>query len=267
MLKEVCQATGDACGGTSIDNEFFQLFVKIVGAPLMNSLSKNDPSAYLDLFREFEIVKRTINPNKKGKMNFTIPFVALDELCKNTFEEDLPTTVSSCSLSDKICLRGDKMRAEVDVLKALYSKSMVEIICHISRVLNHCNDVSMLLLVGGFSESEMLQHAIRKEFPDKRIIIPEDAAPFKLLYGWPVRGPMAILRGLSTGEDEKHCSVIEHGITVRNYLGAVPDIVKEKINAWHDKHTRFREFEPGGEVLLLLPSETLKNKADALSGV
>ncbi|XP_076086869.1 heat shock 70 kDa protein 12B-like [Mytilus galloprovincialis] len=110
MLKEVCQATGDACGGTSIDNEFFQLFVKIVGAPLMNSLSKNDPSAYLDLFREFEIVKRTINPNKKGKMNFTIPFVALDKLCKNTFEEDFPTTVSSCSLSDKICLRGDKMR-------------------------------------------------------------------------------------------------------------------------------------------------------------
>lgn len=33
----------------------------------------------------------------------------------------------------------------------------------------------MLLLVGGFSESAILQHAIRTEFPDKRIIIPEDA--------------------------------------------------------------------------------------------
>ncbi|CAC5385494.1 unnamed protein product [Mytilus coruscus] len=174
-LKELCQATGDACGGTSIDNEFFQLMVKIVGAPLMNSLSTMDPSAYLDLFREFETVKRTISPNKSGKMNFTVPFAALDTLCKTNFEEDFPSTVSSCSLGDKITLRGDKMRAEVDVLKALYSKSMVDIIRHISRVIHQCKDVSMLLLVGGFSESEMLQHAIRKEFPDKRIIIPEDA--------------------------------------------------------------------------------------------
>lgn len=75
-LKELCKATGDACGGTAIDNEFFQLMVKIVGAPLMNSLSGNDLSAYLDLFREFETVKRTIKPKKSGRVNFTVPFVA-----------------------------------------------------------------------------------------------------------------------------------------------------------------------------------------------
>ncbi|CAG2191386.1 unnamed protein product [Mytilus edulis] len=174
-LKELCQATGDACGGTSVDNEFFQLLVKIVGAPLMNNLSKEDPSAYLDLFREFETVKRTIKPTQTGKMNFTIPFVALDTLCKKNFEEDFPSTVSACSLSDTISLRGDKMRAEVDILRALYSKSLVDIVSHVASVIKECNSVSMLLLVGGFSESEMLQHALRKEFPDKRIIIPDDA--------------------------------------------------------------------------------------------
>ncbi|XP_063409591.1 heat shock 70 kDa protein 12B-like [Mytilus trossulus] len=174
-LKELCKATGDACGGTSIDNEFFQLLVKIVGAPLMNSLSKNDPSAYLDLFREFETVKRTIIPNKTDRMNFTVPFVAFDTLCKKSFGEDFPSTVSSCSLSGKISLRGDKMRADIDVMKALFLKPMVDIISQISIVIKQCENVSMLLLVGGFSESEMLQHAIRKEFPDKRIIVPEDA--------------------------------------------------------------------------------------------
>ncbi|XP_052083294.1 heat shock 70 kDa protein 12B-like isoform X6 [Mytilus californianus] len=69
-LKELCKAIGDACGGTSIDNEFFQLMVKIFGAPLMNSLSENDPSAYL--FREFETVKRTINPKKSGKISLSL---------------------------------------------------------------------------------------------------------------------------------------------------------------------------------------------------
>lgn len=108
-------------------------------------------------------------------MNLTIPFVALDTLCKKNFGEDFPSTVSSCSLRNKISLRGDKMRAEVDVLKALYSKSMTDIVSYVSKVIKQCKSVSMLLLVGGFSESEMLQRAVRKEFPDKRIVIPEDA--------------------------------------------------------------------------------------------
>lgn len=120
----------------------------------MNSLSKNDPSAYIDLFREFRTVKRAVNPNKLGKINFAVPFIALDTLCKKNFGEDLPNTVKSCSLSDKISLRGDKMRVEVDIIRALYTKSVDDIISHISSVLNLCIGVSMLLLVGGFSESE-----------------------------------------------------------------------------------------------------------------
>ncbi|CAG2219404.1 unnamed protein product [Mytilus edulis] len=90
---------------------------------------------------------------------------------------------------------------------------------------------------------------------------------FEMLYGGPVRGLMVILRGLLTAEDEKQISVIGHGITIRNCLAAMPEIVKEKIKAWYDKHTMFREFEPGGEVLLFLPSEASKNNADALSGI
>ncbi|CAG2199385.1 unnamed protein product [Mytilus edulis] len=149
-LKELCQATGDACGGTSIDNEFFQLM-------------------------RIRNYKRTINPNKSGKVNFTIPFVAIDTLCEKNFGEDFKSTVSSCSMSDKISLRHDKMRAEADVLKGLFSKSMDDIVGHISKLIKQCEGISMLLLVGGFSESEMIQHAIQKEFPDIRIIIPEDA--------------------------------------------------------------------------------------------
>ncbi|CAC5355763.1 unnamed protein product [Mytilus coruscus] len=88
-------------------------------------------------------------------------------------------------------------------------------------------------------------------------------SPFKLLYGWPVRGPTAILRGLFTGEDEIHRSVIEHVITIRDRLADDSEIVKEnlshrkgKIKAWYDKRARFREFEPGG---VTVRSINLKN--------
>ncbi|CAC5378017.1 unnamed protein product [Mytilus coruscus] len=61
QLKEICRADGNDCGGTSVDNAFFQLFVKIVGAPLMNTMKQEEPGAYLDIFRAFENVKRTID--------------------------------------------------------------------------------------------------------------------------------------------------------------------------------------------------------------
>lgn len=64
------------------------------------------------------------------------------------------------------------MRIEADTMKALFSKSTEDIVSHVSEVISQCEKVSGLILVGAFSESEMLQHAIRKEFPDKRIIIP-----------------------------------------------------------------------------------------------
>ncbi|CAG2248950.1 unnamed protein product [Mytilus edulis] len=112
-----------------------------------------------------------------------------------------------------------------------------------------------------WSGNELVPYAL-SEYREVPYVETGFSAPFVLLYGWPMRGPMTIhiLR-------EKHCSVIEHGITMRNCLAAMPEIVKEKIKAWYDKHTRFREFEPGGEVLLLLLSEALKNNTDALSEI
>ncbi|CAG2190458.1 unnamed protein product [Mytilus edulis] len=59
-LKELHRASGNDCGGTSVDGRFFQMLVKILGGPVMKKIKDEDPAAYLDLFREFEAVKRTI---------------------------------------------------------------------------------------------------------------------------------------------------------------------------------------------------------------
>jgi hypothetical protein len=59
-LKELCHASGGDCGGTSIDSAFIQMIIKILGAPLISLLKQEDPTAYLDLLREFETVKRKI---------------------------------------------------------------------------------------------------------------------------------------------------------------------------------------------------------------
>ena len=72
-LKELCHASGGDCGGMSIDNAFTQMIVKIFGAPLITVLKQKDPEGYLDILRKFEIIKRTIETDTIGKVNFTIP--------------------------------------------------------------------------------------------------------------------------------------------------------------------------------------------------
>jgi hypothetical protein len=57
-LKELCHASGGDCGGTSIDNALIQMIVKILGPSIITLLKQEDPTAYLDLLREFETVKQ-----------------------------------------------------------------------------------------------------------------------------------------------------------------------------------------------------------------
>ncbi|XP_071173937.1 heat shock 70 kDa protein 12A-like [Mytilus edulis] len=176
-LKEICRATGSDCGGTSVDSAFFQMMAKIFGAPLMNLLKKEDTSAYLDLFREFETVKRTITSEKSGRVNITVPYTTLDLLCKKHLREDFPSTVHASSLSTKISLKADKMRFEVDLIKTLFESTIQEIIKLIGEILQRqtARDVPTFLLVGGFSECVLVQDAIQKKFKDKKIVIPDEA--------------------------------------------------------------------------------------------
>lgn len=61
-------------------------------------------------------------------------------------------------------------------------------------------------------------------------------------------------------------SVIEHVIKIRRRLQDVTSLVKRKsdeekefITKWYDKSALKREFQPGDEVLVLLPSDTSQN--------
>ncbi|XP_063447377.1 heat shock 70 kDa protein 12A-like [Mytilus trossulus] len=177
QLKELCRAAGNDCGGTSVDGRFFQMLVKIFGGPLMKKVKDKDPSAYLDLFREFETVKRTITPERDSKVNITIPFASLDAQCKTVLGENLVDVLGSSPYSNQLTVRGDKMRVEADLMRSLFQPTIESIISLMKEILRNktASDVSQLLLVGGFSECMLIQDAVKRNFKNKRVIIPEEA--------------------------------------------------------------------------------------------
>ena len=176
-LNELCHASGGDCGGTAIDNAFIQMIVKILGAPMITLLKQEDPTAYLDLLREFEAVKRRIQTDTTGKVNFTIPCATINLLCENHQNESLSSMIQSSPFASTIALRGDKLRIDADVMKSLFDKTINNIVSLVKDVLRKpaAKNVPLLLLVGGFAECPLVQSAMKKTFLNKRIIIPEEA--------------------------------------------------------------------------------------------
>jgi molecular chaperone DnaK (HSP70) len=78
---------------------------------------------------------------------------------------------------DKITLWGDKLRFNADLMIKLFTPTIDSIITLMKNTLSNrsTNDLSTILMVGGFSECPLIQDAVQAAFPGKRIIIPEDA--------------------------------------------------------------------------------------------
>jgi glycerophosphoryl diester phosphodiesterase len=92
-------------------------------------------------------------------------------------------------------------------------------------------------------------------------------SPFELLYGRTIRGPMYILRQLWTKEDtvDEVKTSYQHIIDLRERLDDVMEMALTSLKAsqgrykhYFDKKTKQRDFVPGDQVLILLPTESNK---------
>ncbi len=93
-------------------------------------------------------------------------------------------------------------------------------------------------------------------------------APFELLYGWQVQGPLDLLK---KGWEEEPTSqkeekgIVQYVLEMRDRLEQYREQAKENLQEkqqaqkrWYDQHARLRQFQPGQKVLLLLPTSTSK---------
>ncbi|CAG2206557.1 unnamed protein product [Mytilus edulis] len=174
-LKELCRATGGDCGGTCVDLEYIQVLIKIVGAPLIELMKRENPESYLDFLREFETAKRN-KPTGNKKVNMIVPFTTLNTLCRTHLKEDFKTAIASSPFSDSIVIRGDKIRIDVNVFKKMFAKTVENILALIQDIfqMEIARSINQILLVGGFSNCVLVQEAVRREFSNCRVVIPFD---------------------------------------------------------------------------------------------
>ena len=175
-LKEVVPASGGPWGGKSIDEAFHSFLKRVCGPKVMEELEKTELEDFIDLFREFETKKRSIRVDQTSKIVVTLP-VALIELVKK-HRGKMETAIEQSPYGQGVSYSKQKLHISPDIFRNLFKTTADALIKHLEKMFREdkLKDLENMIMVGGFSECEIMQHKIKEKFgKDKKIIIPEEA--------------------------------------------------------------------------------------------
>ncbi|KAL3871021.1 hypothetical protein ACJMK2_039045 [Sinanodonta woodiana] len=171
-LKEICRPNGGNWGGTAVDKAFEIFMRELVGSSVYDEFKKTDLDDYLSMLRDFELKKRKIEPDKNQTVTIRLPH-CLNELFRERCHKDLAGTIRVKGVT-ATC---DKLRLDIDVMKGFFQMVLAEMGEHLKSLFGDASlhGIDTIVLVGGFSESKMLQTYIKSILPNKICIVPSEA--------------------------------------------------------------------------------------------
>ena len=204
-IHEVIPPDGGPWGGKSIDDAFYKFLVEICGRNVMEELKTTGLEDYLDLFREFETKKRSIRTNQKSKVVITLP-VALTDLVKKQHKK-FENAVEASRHKMSVNYVRQKLHISPEAFRDLFKPTIDSLIRLIGKLLDNpkLSDLRTILMVGGFSECELVQDAIRDKIGTSMKLIIPDEAGLAVLKG-------AVLFGLQPKIVSRRIARLTYGI-------------------------------------------------------
>ncbi|XP_062611421.1 heat shock 70 kDa protein 12B-like [Saccostrea cucullata] len=168
-LKEIDRAQGGDWGGIYVDAQFKEMLEEIVSKPIFEAFRMKFTGDYIDLFRFFESKKREKSTGKKVRMQ--VPQSLL-----NISDEDIETLTRDKGLGDNVTWKRDKIFIERTKYEGFFNHVINKIVLKVEEMLlsETAQGTDVILMVGGFSECDLLQRRIRESFPSCKVVIPPD---------------------------------------------------------------------------------------------
>ncbi|XP_056012657.1 heat shock 70 kDa protein 12A-like isoform X2 [Ostrea edulis] len=177
-LEKIIPASGGPWGGKSVDDVFMKFMTELMGEKVMEDFKKESMEDYLEIMRTFETKKRTIKPDKDGITNVTIPQALLKLCAKSNGVKDFKDVIDKHEKHrNDVKYAAGKLKWENEYFRGFFKKTIDSIVKHIDEVFEEDvgRDVDTIVMVGGFSECLLVQDAIKKNFKQKTVLVPEDA--------------------------------------------------------------------------------------------
>lgn len=166
-IQEINRAQGGDWGGIYVDEEFKRMLEDIVSKSIIEAFRMKYTGDYIALFRFFEKKKRQTQTGKI--VRFHIPPTLL-EIANNIVK-----CIADHGLNDAVELKRDKLQIKVRKFEEFFNKVLDKIVVKVEEMLvsESAKGTKVIIMVGGFSECELLQRRIKESFPSCTVVIPE----------------------------------------------------------------------------------------------
>ncbi|XP_063405712.1 uncharacterized protein LOC134689676 [Mytilus trossulus] len=174
-LDEGVPPSGGYWGCTSVDRAYLEFLNSIFTKKVIGELRSTTPTDYKDLLHEFEVKKRTITSEYSTDIVITLPVGLLEITQKHctSVADAIQKSIYKESVSCKI----QKLYVKPDIFRMLFQPYIDLIVKHLDKLFKHpkLSDLHHIQMVGGFSECELVQTAIKQNFPKMNFFIPFEA--------------------------------------------------------------------------------------------
>ena len=174
-VKELEKASGGDWGGTCVDNSFKEFLTSLVSVEVMEEFRWKHTGEYIELFRDFEMKKRTTNTTDQTRVTMRMPGT-LPELYEKMKSKPFKQAIQESRYSKSVKWEGDKLRITPTLFEQFFAAACTGIVDHLHDLLDKpaVKDTDTILMVGEFSESPILQACIKRDFQNYRIVIPNE---------------------------------------------------------------------------------------------
>ncbi|XP_048744917.1 heat shock 70 kDa protein 12B-like isoform X2 [Ostrea edulis] len=217
-LQEIDHVQGGKWGGIYVDEEFKKLVEHIIGKPLLEGYRLSNTGDYIELFRFFEMKKRQTQ-SSTVRLSFPPSLLQfVQEVSNITISE--ATKQSECN--QDITWRREKMQMPLRKFQELFDNVTQQIAQQVEKIISsECNrGTDLILLVGGFSESEVLQKRIKESFPNCKVVTPPEAG-LSILRG-------AVLYGHDPSIIKARAAKYTYGVKVKELFDAKKHLMSKK---------------------------------------
>lgn len=140
----------------------------------MKKLKKDDMEEFLSIAMEFEHKKRSVTPNYEGIFSTKVSTT----LTNARSLEERQNAIQSSRLKDNVWFKLDKLQLSPSLMESFFDDTLEQMVTHVKKIIQAIPDIKTILLVGGYSESSLLQERFKKLGKEREIdiIIPKESS-------------------------------------------------------------------------------------------
>ncbi|XP_052781113.1 heat shock 70 kDa protein 12A-like isoform X2 [Mya arenaria] len=175
-MKNIYKASGGDWGGTKVNEAYVKFLENMLGADSIEAFKQSNMEDYIYMIRDFEMKKRDLDPLKNDRPVVFRISAMLPKLVKKSRGKKIYDVIKDSPFESTVSIQGDKLKVDMSIVSNFFKTHVDAIVEHVSNLIDQSTigDIAAIVLVGGFSNCPLLQHAMKTTFENHKIIVPID---------------------------------------------------------------------------------------------